>query len=75
MSRAELRRDACERLIPGEVSQFSEVELRAAPVLNPALDADACRPPSLWRRLGVYLGTAGPAQTPPTAVNPASGSR
>lgn len=59
MSRAELRREACGRLIPGEVAQFTEGELRAAPVLNPELDADACSPASLWRRLGVYLRGSG----------------
>jgi WD40 repeat protein len=50
--RAELIEQSCKTTLADGLSQFSAQELHAAPVLDPQLDADACRPPSLWAHLG-----------------------
>lgn len=49
--RAALRRRACGHALGGGLSRFSTEEFRAAPLLNQALDSDACRPSSVWARL------------------------
>jgi hypothetical protein len=41
---------------PAELSRLSDEELRLAPVLDPAIDGDACRPAPAWRRLASLLG-------------------
>ena len=50
-SRAKLIRRICETTLANGLSRFSEQELRAAPMLDPRLDTDACHPPSFWARL------------------------
>lgn len=55
-SRAALRRRACDMLLSARLSRLTPDELREAPVFDPVLDADACRPASVWRRLSAALG-------------------
>ena len=50
--RADLIQQSCKTTLANGLGQFSMQELHAAPVLDPQLDADACQPLSLWRRLG-----------------------
>jgi hypothetical protein len=42
------------------LSLFPDAELRAAPELDPRLVMDACRPPSVWARLGTIFSAALP---------------
>jgi WD40 repeat protein len=58
MTRAQLMAQVCQGLLGPGLSQLSAEELRQAPVLDPRLDADACRPVSVWTRLGAALGLA-----------------
>ena len=58
--RSALVRRICESTLANGLSRFSEQELRAAPVLDPKLDTDACHPPSLWARLGRIFSAALP---------------
>jgi WD40 repeat protein len=48
---SELIQSTCKSLARG-LSRFSAAELAAAQVLDPRLDADACRPASPWARFG-----------------------
>ena len=54
-TRSELIRRTCETTLAHGLSEFSVREIRDAPVLDPLLDTDACRPPGLWARLGRNL--------------------
>ncbi len=56
--RTELIRRTCTTTLANGLSRFTASEIRAAPVLDPALDTDACRPPSVWARLGHILWAA-----------------
>jgi WD40 repeat protein len=49
-SRELLLAQTCRTALKAGLSMFSGGELRAAPVLDPQLDEDACRPPGFWRR-------------------------
>lgn len=49
----QLLRRACETTLRGGLSRFTSDEFRQAPVLNPATDADACKPANLWTRIGL----------------------
>jgi len=51
-ARRELIQRTCSTTLANGLSEFSAEELRAAPVLDPGLDTDACHPPSLWSRMG-----------------------
>lgn len=57
-ARPQLRRLTCSSALSGGVANFSDSDYRAAPLLDRALDVDACASPSPWSRLGVYLGFA-----------------
>lgn len=50
-SDSRLLQQMCNTTLANGLSVFSARELRAAPTLDPRLDGDACRPPSLWARL------------------------
>ena len=56
--RAELIRRICETTLANGLSRFSVQELRAAPMLDPQLDTDACHPPSFWARLARIFSAA-----------------
>jgi WD40 repeat protein len=49
----QLLRRACETTLRGGLSRFTRDEFRQAPVLNPATDADVCKPANLWTRIGL----------------------
>ena len=51
-SRELLLAQICRDALGAGLSVFSGRELRAAPVLDPQLDADACHPPDFWKRIG-----------------------
>lgn len=40
----------------GELSHLSQEELQLAPVLNPEIDRDACRPATTWQRIKTIFG-------------------
>jgi WD40 repeat protein len=56
--RAELIRRICETTLANGLSRFSAQDLRAAPMLDPQLDTDACHPPSFWARLDRIFSAA-----------------
>ncbi|HLY53919.1 MAG TPA: TIR domain-containing protein [Stellaceae bacterium] len=57
--RDELAREACTTRLAAGLHEFSAGELRAAAVLDPDVDADACNPPSLRGRLRqIFLAAA-----------------
>jgi WD40 repeat protein len=51
----DLMRLTCEGPLAHGLSLFTDSELREAPELDPRLDGDPCRPPSLWERLFAAL--------------------
>jgi hypothetical protein len=58
LSRRNLVARACAALLSSGLSRFSSEELAAAPVLDPAIDGDACRPPSIGARLRAIFAAA-----------------
>jgi WD40 repeat protein len=51
LPRDALEAHACSIDLAHGLQHFTADELRAAPVLDPAIEADPCRPPSIWARL------------------------
>jgi WD40 repeat protein len=49
----------CGDTLAHGLSEFSPAEMRAAPMLNTKFDADPCRPPSTWNRVGQILTAIG----------------
>lgn len=55
-TRSELEAMTCQTLLAGEEAIFFESEVRATPIVEPALDGNVCEPAGLSTRLLFYLG-------------------